>query len=41
MAGNAWEGINMQISLRQPFGMAFNGFSAVMALGALTVDVFT
>ncbi len=36
MAGNARERIDMQISLRQPFGMALDGFSAVMALGALT-----
>jgi hypothetical protein len=39
MAGDAEERINMQVSLGEPFGMALNGFSGVMALGTFTVDL--
>jgi hypothetical protein len=31
----------MQISLGQPFGMALNGFSRVVAPGTLAVDLVT
>ena len=39
MAGHARKGVNMESRLRQPSGVALDGFGIVMTLGALDVYV--